>query len=72
MASQSSLPLQWQACQNEALASYGYQCARFTRPLLRSEPDGAKVELAIFRLPATGAAQERIGGTITTKMQTSR
>ena len=53
--------MRWQACQNDTLASYGYECASFTRPLRRSEPDGPQVELAVFRLPATGSAQERIG-----------
>ena len=61
LAGQSSPPLHWQACQDETLASYGYECARFTRPLRRAEPDGPQVELAVFRLPATGLAQERIG-----------
>jgi len=61
LAGQSSSPLRWQACQDDTLASYGYECASFTRPLRRSEPDGPQVELAVFRLPATGLAQERIG-----------
>ena len=54
-------PLRWQACQNDNLASLGYECASFTRPLRRAEPDGPQVELAVFRLPSTGSAQERIG-----------
>ena len=61
LAGQSSPPLRWQDCQDETLASYGYECTRFTRPLRRAEPDGPQVELAVFRLPATGTAQERIG-----------
>ena len=61
LADQSSPPLRWQDCQDETLASYGYECTRFTRPLRRAEPDGPQVELAVFRLPATGSAQERIG-----------
>ena len=61
LAGQSSPPLRWQACQDDTLTSYGYECARFTRPLRRSEPDGPQVELAVFRLPSTGSAQERIG-----------
>ena len=61
LADQETPSLRWQACQNDPLASYGYECARFTRPLRRSEPDGPQVELAVFRLPATGSAQERIG-----------
>ena len=61
LAGQSSSPLRWQPCLDDTLASYGYECASFTRPLRRSEPDGPQVELAVFRLPATGSAQERIG-----------
>ena len=61
LAGQSSPSLRWQACQDDTLTSYGYECARFTRPLRRAEPDGPQVELAVFRLPATGSAQERIG-----------
>ena len=61
LAGQSSSPLRWQVCQDDTLASYGYECASVTRPLRRSEPDGPQVELAVFRLPATGSAQERIG-----------
>ena len=59
---EQSLPsLQWQACQDEPLASFGYECATLIRPLRRREPDGPKVELAVFRLSATGTAKERIG-----------
>ncbi len=61
LAGQSSPPLRWQACQDETLAFHGYECASFSRPLRRAEPDGPQVELAVFRLPATGSAQERIG-----------
>jgi pimeloyl-ACP methyl ester carboxylesterase len=61
LASQASQPLRWQACQDETLASSGYECATFSRPLRRAEPDGPQVELAVFRLPATGSAKERIG-----------
>ena len=61
MAAQASPPLRWHACQDEMLASYGYECASFSRPLRRAEPDGPQVQLAVFRLPATGSAQERIG-----------
>ena len=61
MAGQASPPLRWQACQDKTLASYGYECASFSRPLRRAEPDGPQVQLAVFRLPATGSAQERIG-----------
>jgi len=61
LADQSFPPLQWEVCQNETLASYGYECASFNRPLRRSDLGGPKVELAVFRLPATGSAQERIG-----------
>ena len=50
MAGQASPPLRWQACQDETLASYGYECASFSRPLRRAEPDGPQVELAVFRL----------------------
>ena len=61
LADQASPPLRWQACQDYTLASHGYECASFNRPLRRGEPDGPHVELAVFRLPATGSAQERIG-----------
>ena len=61
LAGQSSPPLRWHVCQNDTLASYGYECASFSRPLRRAEPDGPQVKLAVFRLPATGTAQERIG-----------
>lgn len=61
LAAESSPPLQWEACQNEALASYGYKCATVPRPLRRSEPDGPQVKLAVYGLPATRSDQERIG-----------
>ena len=61
LAGQSSSPLRWQPCLDDPLASYGYECASFSRPLRRAEPDGPQVELAVFRLPLTGSAQERIG-----------
>ena len=61
LAGQASQPLRWQACQDDTLASTGYECASFSRPLRRAEPDGPQVELALFRLPATGTSQERIG-----------
>ena len=61
LADQASQPLGWQACQDDTLASRGYECASLNRPLRRAEPNGPQVELAVFRLPATGPAQERIG-----------
>jgi len=60
-AGPSATPLRWQACQDDTLAAHGYECSRFSRPLRRAEPDGPQVELAVFRLPATGSVQERIG-----------
>ena len=61
LADQAPPPLPWQACRTESLASYGFECATFSRPLRRAEPNGPKVELAVFRLPAKGSPQERIG-----------
>ena len=63
LAGQASQPLHWQVChcQDDTLAPYGYECASFNRLLTRAEPVGSQGELAVFRLPATGSAQERIG-----------
>ena len=61
LAAQSSPLLQWETCRNAALASNGYECATFPRPLRRNEPDGPQVRLAVYRLPSTGSDQERIG-----------
>lgn len=61
LAGQASQPLHWQVCQDDTLGAYGCECASFSRPLRRAEPVGLQVELAVFRLPATGSAQERIG-----------
>ena len=46
---------------HDTLAAYGYECASFSRQLRCAEPVGLQVELAVFRLLATGSAQERIG-----------
>ena len=32
LAGQSPPPLHWQACQDDTLASHGYECASFSRP----------------------------------------
>ena len=51
----------WRACEGDALQTLGYECATLRRPLDRDQPSGAQVELAVYRLPATGRAEQRIG-----------
>lgn len=53
--------LQWGACRLERLAKQGFDCATFRRPLRRLHPEGAQVDLALFRLPATGPADQKVG-----------
>jgi len=50
-------PLTWTACQDAEHA----QCARLKVPLDWRDPDGAQIELALARLPATGPASQRLG-----------
>lgn len=51
----------WRACEGDVLQALGFECATLRRPLERQQPSGAQVELAIYRLPATGGAEQRIG-----------
>ena len=51
--------LDWRPCTSESLD--GFDCATFERPLDRARPSGAKVRLAVVRLPATGTPEQRIG-----------
>ena len=51
--------LDWQPCTSESLD--GFDCATLERPLDRARPRGAKVQLAVVRLPATGTPEQRIG-----------
>ena len=51
--------LDWQPCTSESLD--GFDCATLERPLDRTRPGGAKVQLAVVRLPATGTPEQRIG-----------
>lgn len=60
-ASVAEMPptLDWEPCTSESLD--GFDCATFERPLNRARPNGAKVQLAVVRLPATGTPEQRIG-----------
>ncbi len=51
----------WRACEGDVLETLGFECATLRRPLYRHQPNGPQVELAVFRLPATGPAEQRIG-----------
>ena len=62
--------LDWQSCGSAQFARWkqvdgndldGFQCATFTRPLDRTKANGKQVQLAVVRLPATGAASQRLG-----------
>lgn len=60
LPAQAATPtLDWQACTAPHLD--GFDCATLERPLDRDRPDGAKVQLAVVRLPATGTPEQRIG-----------
>ena len=54
-------PLEWNPCPSGFLAKKGFECARLSRPLHHDQSDGPKIELAVYRLPASGTADERIG-----------
>ena len=62
--------LDWQSCDEPQFARWqridgtifpGFQCAVLTRPLVRSEPGGRKVRLAVVRLPASGTPEQYRG-----------
>ena len=54
-------PLEWSPCPSGFLARQGFECARLSRPLHHGQSDGPQIELAVYRLPASGTADERIG-----------
>lgn len=53
--------LQWGPCRLERLAKQGFDCSTLKRPLRHRNPNGPQVDLAVFRLPATGPADQKIG-----------
>ena len=66
----TSPSINWQSCSESKFDNWkkidgatlgGFDCASVTRPLDRSRPGGAKVRLAVVKLPATGTASERKG-----------
>ena len=54
-------PLLWQPCQTGTPAKLGFECARLSRPLRHSQVDGPQIEIAVYRLPASGTADQRLG-----------
>ena len=60
-AARDSKELQWGPCRLERLAKQGFDCSTLQRPLRHLNPDGPQVDLAVFRLPATGPADQKIG-----------
>lgn len=69
VAGAASSTLNWQPCASAAFAKWPvfpqlkqyFQCATLVRPLERAKPKGAKVTLALVKLPATGTPQQRKG-----------
>ena len=53
--------LDWQPCQSGAPAKLGFECARLLRPLRHNKVDGPQIEIAVYRLPASGTADQRLG-----------
>ena len=60
-AASDSKDLQWGPCRLERLAKQGFDCSTLQRPLRHLNPDGPQVNLAVFRLPATGPVDQKIG-----------
>ena len=60
-SNQKAMPLEWQPCQSGAPAKLGFECARLPRPLRNDQGDGPQIELAVYRLPASGSADQRLG-----------
>lgn len=54
----------WTACTGKLTAQAGLQCATLSVPVDPSKPEGATIDLALARKPATGSSQERIGSLI--------
>lgn len=65
----ASSTLNWQTCADAAFAKWPvfpqvkqyFQCATLVRPLDRTKPKGAKVTLALVKLPASGTPDQRKG-----------
>ena len=51
----------WVPCEGKDLRVLGFECATLQRPLDRHYPGGLQVQLAVFRRPATGTPEQRIG-----------
>lgn len=68
-AASSSTTLDWQPCTDATFATWPvfpqlkqyFQCATLVRPLDRNKPKGAKVTLALVKLPASGTPEQRKG-----------
>jgi len=58
---QESKPLAWQPCPSGVPAKLGFECTRLSRPLRNNQSDGPQIELAVYRLPASGSADQRLG-----------
>lgn len=65
----ASSTLNWQPCTGAAFAKWPvfpqvkqyFQCATLVRPLDRTKPEGARVTLALVKLPASGTPDQRKG-----------
>lgn len=65
----ASSTLDWQPCTDMAFSKWPvfpqlkqyFQCATLVRPLDRAKPRGAKVTLALVKLPASGTPEQRKG-----------
>jgi len=65
----ASSTINWQTCADAAFAKWPvfpqvkqyFQCATLVRPLDRTKPKGAKVTLALVKLPASGTPDQRKG-----------
>lgn len=56
--------LDWGACADDAAAMAGLDCATLAVPVDHDDPDGAMLDLAVARVPATGDPDQRIGSLV--------
>jgi pimeloyl-ACP methyl ester carboxylesterase len=56
--------LEWSSCEDPALASDGFECARLIVPMDRRHPSAGTFSLPLARHRATGAPEDRIGSLV--------
>ncbi len=58
-STESAPALDWVPCQDSYLEAF--TCAILERPLDRARPNGAKIQIAMVKLPASGTPEQRVG-----------